>query len=139
MSLCDWCGQPLEQGGDRRMELTKTEKPWGHELLLGEWRGWRIKILHIAKGHQLSKQYHRAKVEYMFSLNDETWTFIQPFKIHRPAAREGDVTIVELSKGSDDDIVRLADDYGRVEAPAAEYEVREGDSIQTSKEVPVHV
>ena len=72
-----------------------------------------IKILHIIKGHRLSKQYHREKVEYMFNLNDETWKFVQPFKVHRPEAKEDDVTIVELSKGSDEDIVRLEDDYER--------------------------
>ncbi len=54
------------------MEMTKIDKPWGYEILLGEWRGWRVKILHITKGHRLSKQYHREKVEYMFNLDDET-------------------------------------------------------------------
>jgi hypothetical protein len=120
------------------MEHIKIEKPWGYEVLLGEWRGWRIKVLHITEGHRLSKQYHREKVEYMFNLNDETWTFIHPFKVHRPAAQEDDVTIIELSKGSDEDIVRLADDYGRVDEDAsAEFEMQEIYGLPTSKKMLV--
>ena len=94
-------------------EVIKIEKPWGHELLLSEWQGWRIKILHIKKGCRLSKQYHKEKTEYLFNLNDETLRFIQPFKIHRPEAKDEDVDILEISKGSDEDIVRLENDYGR--------------------------
>lgn len=117
------------------MKMIKIDKPWGFELLLGEWRRWRIKILHITKGHRLSKQYHREKVEYMFNLNDETWEFIQPFKVHRPEAQEDDCTIIELSKGSDEDIVRLEDDYGRVEIPPAEFEIQEIYGLQASKDL----
>ena len=49
----------------------------------------------------------------MFNLNDETWELIQPFKIHRPEAKDEAVDILEISKGSDEDIVRLEDNYGR--------------------------
>ncbi len=95
------------------IEVIRIVKPWGHELLLGEWQGWRIKILHIKKGCRLSKQYHKEKTEYLFNLNDETLRFIQPFKVHRPEAKDEDVDILEISKGSDEDIVRLENDYGR--------------------------
>jgi len=95
-------------------EVIRIVKPWGYELLLGEWQGWRIKILHIKKGCRLSKQYHKEKTEYLFNLNDETLRFIQPFKVHRPEAKDEAVDILEISKGSDEDIVRLVDDYRRV-------------------------
>jgi mannose-6-phosphate isomerase len=98
----------------RMMEIIKNGKPWGYELHLGEWQGWRIKILHINKGCKLSKQYHKEKNEYMFNLNDETLKFIPPFKIHRPEAKDEAVEILEISKGSDEDIIRLENDYGRV-------------------------
>ena len=117
------------------MEMTKIDKPWGYEILLGEWRGWRVKILHITKGHRLSKQYHREKVEYMFNLDDETWEFIPPFKVHRPEAHEDDCTIMELSKGSDEDIIRLEDDYGRVEDPSAEFKIQEIYGLQALKPI----
>jgi hypothetical protein len=96
-------------------EYSKVIKPWGYELLIGEWQSWRIKILHITKGCRTSKQYHKEKVEYLFRLDDERWEFIYPFKVHRSEAKEQDVTIIELSKGSDADIVRLEDDYNRVD------------------------
>ncbi len=117
------------------MEMTKIDKPWGYEILLGELRGWRVKILHITKGHRLSKQYHREKVEYMFNLDDETWKFIPPFKVHRPEAHEDDCTIMELSKGSDEDIIRLEDDYGRVEDPSAEFKIQEIYGLQALKPI----
>jgi hypothetical protein len=71
----------------------------------------------------------------MFNLNDETWEFIQPFKVHRPEAQEDDCTIIELSKGSDEDIVRLEDDYGRVETSPTEFEIQEISGLQASKEL----
>jgi len=39
--------------------------------------------------------------------------FIPPFKIYRPEAKN-DADILEISKESDEDIVRLEDDYGGV-------------------------
>jgi hypothetical protein len=99
------------------MEVIKIDKPWGYELILGEWHNWRLKILHVTKGCRTSKQYHKDKVEYLFKLNDETWEFIQPFKVHRSEAKEEDVVIIELSQGSDEDIVRLEDDYERADCP----------------------
>jgi len=96
------------------MDIMKIGKPWGYELLLGEWHGWRLKILHINKGCRLSKQYHKEKIEYMFHLNDGTWECMPPFKVHRPEAKDEAIDILETSKGSDEDLVRLEDDDGRV-------------------------
>jgi hypothetical protein len=89
----------------------------------------------ISARARLPKQYHREKVEYMFNLDDETWEFIQPFKVHRPEAYEDDCTIMELSKGSDEDIVRLEDDYGREETPFAEFEIQKIYGLQALKRI----
>ena len=91
--------------------MKRMDKPWGYELLLGEHLGWRIKILHVNNGHRSSKQYHRQKSEVMF-FDDGKIVHIPTNTVHR---LEGEVDVLEVSRGSDDDIVRLEDDYGRAE------------------------
>jgi hypothetical protein len=91
-------------------KMKRIDKPWGYELVLGEYLGWRIKILHVNDGHRNSKQYHTEKNEIMF-FNDGTMERIPAKMIHR---LEGEVDVLEISRGSDDDIVRLEDDYGRI-------------------------
>lgn len=90
--------------------MKKIKKPWGYELVLGEYFGWRIKILHVNDGHRNSKQYHTQKNEVMF-FEDGTIEPIPAKMIHRLT---GEVDVLEVSRGSDDDIVRLEDDYGRI-------------------------
>lgn len=41
----------------------KVEKPWGYELIYAETEKYAGKILFVAKGHQLSLQYHKVKDE----------------------------------------------------------------------------
>lgn len=86
-----------------------VDKPWGWEFHLWEWEGWRVKILHVEAGHRTSRQYHAEKIEYMF-YPDGRHVFIPTKQIHR---LEGPVEVLEVSKGSDADIVRVDDDYGR--------------------------
>ena len=88
---------------------TCTVKPWGYELVLGLWNGWRVKILHVNDGHRTSKQYHMYKDEYWF-YKDGKVRHVEPFEVHRLI---GPIEVVELARGSDDDIIRLEDDYGR--------------------------
>ena len=85
------------------------KKPWGYELFLGEWDGWRMKILHVNDGHRTSEQYHEEKDEYWF-YEDGTVRHVVPRQVHRLT---GPIEVLELARGSDDDIVRLSDDYGR--------------------------
>jgi hypothetical protein len=42
---------------------------------------------------------------------------------------------MELSKGSDEDIIRLEDDYGRVEDPSAEFKIQETYGLQALKPI----
>jgi len=89
------------------MEFVK--KPWGVEVHLFKWKGWRIKLLVVDEGHRTSLQYHEKKEEFWFYM-DGKWKHLPPKKIHRLA---GSVTVLEISRGEDTDIIRLEDDYNR--------------------------
>jgi quercetin dioxygenase-like cupin family protein len=103
------------------------EKPWGHEFLLAKPNPQiQLKTLHIKKGERLSLQYHKFKAEFMICLEGEfqmsgssdiykegDYFYIAPKTVHRIIAIK-DTVIIELSIGSDKDIVRLDDKYGRV-------------------------
>ena len=46
-----------------KVEPTRIEKPWGHELIWARTDRYVGKILHIRKNEALSFQYHRRKEE----------------------------------------------------------------------------
>ena len=111
----------------------KVEKPWGWELIWALTDSYCGKLLFVRAGQALSLQYHEHK--------DESW-YVQegkaalelgavgdgrlesgeisagdcfrftPGTVHRVRALE-DTLIVEVSTPDIDDVVRLADDYGR--------------------------
>jgi mannose-6-phosphate isomerase len=115
------------------VEVTKVDKPWGHELIWALTDDYCGKILFIKAGESMSLQFHRKK--------DESWLIhsgraelemaeagkkvpalevvgpgaafrIQPGMVHRVKALE-DTTILEVSTPQLDDVVRLEDKYGR--------------------------
>jgi mannose-6-phosphate isomerase-like protein (cupin superfamily) len=115
-------------------EPTRVEKPWGHELIWALSESYCGKLLFVKAGHALSLQFHNEK--------DESWYVqagrveielgepgdatppcevvgpgaafrLRPGTIHRLRAIE-DTTVLEVSTPQLDDIVRLADEYGRV-------------------------
>ena len=110
----------------------RTEKPWGHEVLIALTPRYAGKVIFVKKGYRLSLQYHRQKDEstYVFQgsilLELETTdgkmdqlTFkngdcfrIPPMTKHRLKALE-DTTLFEVSTPELEDVVRLVDDYGR--------------------------
>ena len=102
-------------------------KPWGEEHLLACTDRYAAKLLIIRKGHRLSLQYHERKHETQYvqagrvryilgerELIAEPGTTINlpPGTVHRMEALE-DTRIFEVSTPDLDDVVRLADDYGR--------------------------
>jgi mannose-6-phosphate isomerase len=113
-----------------------VQKPWGHEIRFAENDKYLGKILYIAKGHKLSRQYHEKKDETIFVYNGtltlelgmpgtksfETKTLrygdrfrVLPGVIHRfIASEDGPVTLLEVSTPEIDDVVRLQDDYKRI-------------------------
>lgn len=108
------------------------DKPWGREIWFADLAGYAGKILEVKKGGRLSLQYHKKKTEtqYLASgkvkltigtsesdlkehlLNPGDKYDIFPYTIHRIEAIE-DSNIFEVSTSELDDVVRLADDYGR--------------------------
>ena len=111
----------------------RVEKPWGHELIWALSDVYCGKLLFVAAGHSLSRQYHerkdeswlvhsgRARIE-LASLDGElegdavvdagsAFRF-RPFTVHRITALE-DTTILEVSTPELDDVVRIEDVYGR--------------------------
>jgi len=115
----------------------RTEKPWGHELLWAKASRYAGKILFIKKGHRLSRQYHNTKEETIMVLDGQLICeegpsqsnpeivrhvmypgdifHVTPGTVHRFCAEEGDVRLVEVSTTELGDVVRLEDDYSRVE------------------------
>lgn len=112
--------------------MTIVAKPWGHELIWARTERYVGKILHIKAGESLSLQYHRVKDETVMVLagrmrfehfrDGEAPTVTElglrePFHIppgtrHRMTAVD-DCEVLEVSTPELDDVVRLADRYGR--------------------------
>lgn len=108
------------------------EKPWGRETILAETECYASKILFVARGSRLSLQHHEQKSETMYLLHGRIRLSVGrslddlheielgqgelidlPMgTVHRVQALE-DSQIIEASSPELDDIVRLADDFGR--------------------------
>lgn len=108
-----------------------VDKPWGYELIWAETDNYVGKVLHINKGHKLSRQYHIVKEETFMIQNGEMYLEIghptkleihnlkvgdvfhcAPNTIHRMVAIT-DVDVIEISTPQLNDVVRIEDDYGR--------------------------
>jgi mannose-6-phosphate isomerase len=113
-------------------EPRRVDKPWGHELIWAHTDRYVGKILHIAAGESLSLQYHRVKDETIMVLSGrlqfEHFVDGEPVSVIELAPREPfhiapghrhrmiaitDTEVVEVSTPELDDVVRLADRYGR--------------------------
>jgi mannose-6-phosphate isomerase-like protein (cupin superfamily) len=110
----------------------RVEKPWGYEIWWAHTDEYAGKILHVNAGHRLSLQYHVQKDESCYllagklllvqgdSAEDLTETVISeghawrnaPGLVHTIEAIE-DADVLEASTSQLDDVVRLADAYGR--------------------------
>ena len=107
-------------------------KPWGEERIFAENTRYAGKLLLIRAGESLSFQYHVRKDETIHVLDGVLGlqlerdgeaadlrltpggTFhVSPGTRHRMYAPEGDCLLVEVSTPELDDVVRLADRYGR--------------------------
>jgi len=115
---------------DQRARI--VAKPWGEEWWLAHTDRYAGKVLVIRKGRRFSLQYHRVKHETQFVwdgrikleigpdpehletriLEPGAVTPIAPGTYHRLEALE-DSHVFEISTPELDDVVRLADDYGR--------------------------
>lgn len=107
--------------------METVDKPWGREIWWAVTDKYVGKILEVKRGHSLSLQYHREKLESMYfskgeaelTVGDETRKVgegfsvtIPPGTLHRITAIT-DVTIFEISTPHLQDVVRVQDEYGR--------------------------
>ena len=114
-------------------EVTKVEKPWGHELLWAITDRYVGKIIHVKAGHALSLQFHERKDETIlvwsgkiaFDLKQGDRMvqkeMIHGDRVHVPAGTVHRITaiddsdVIEVSTPELDDVVRLEDNYGRAD------------------------
>ena len=116
----------------QQIPIQIKKKPWGREVWFAHTDHYAGKILEVHKGGRLSLQYHEKKTEtqYLFegkvkltygedeknlkerilSPGDKFDSY--PYTIHRIEGLE-DSKIFEVSTAELDDVVKLADDYGR--------------------------
>lgn len=117
---------------DHRPPSIKVDKPWGRFEQYTHNLPSTVKIITVAPGGTLSRQYHHRRDELWVILDKgaqvqlgeevlepETGEkiFIPRETVHRlSAAGEREVRILEISFGEfdEEDIVRLDDVYGRV-------------------------
>lgn len=110
----------------------RVNKPWGYELWFAQTDRYAGKLLHVDADQRLSIQYHAKKDETSYLLsgrlllsqgsdaNSLTATELapgavwrnEPGQVHTIKALE-DSVVIEVSTPELDDVVRLADDYGR--------------------------
>jgi mannose-6-phosphate isomerase len=111
------------------------QRPWGSFTVLDEGAGFKVKRIEVLPGKRLSYQKHRHRNEHWFvvagtakvTLNDET-IFVETDKtidikigdahrVENPSETE-DLIFIEIQRGDylgEDDIIRLEDDFGRIE------------------------
>ena len=110
----------------------RVDKPWGHELIWAQTDRYVGKILVIETGQRLSYQMHEVKDEWihvvsgrlLLTLEDDDGqdqerelgagdgAHIQTGRRHRFSAIER-CELLEVSTPELDDVIRLADDFGR--------------------------
>ena len=107
-------------------------RPWGWYITLDEGSNYKVKKIHLNPNTKLSLQYHHHRDEHwtvvegsgkcivnenIFIMGEGDDMFIPKKAIHRMASNGNGVTYVEAQRGKcdDEDIVRLQDDYGRVD------------------------
>ena len=111
-----------------------VEKPWGRETTLEANEHYAFKKLEMNAGHRCSLQYHAEKHETIYvhngilqvttgdtvdNLSDRILKegdviIIPPGQIHRMKAIETAIYL-EASTPHMNDVVRLSDDYGRLQ------------------------
>jgi mannose-6-phosphate isomerase-like protein (cupin superfamily) len=112
--------------------MERDERPWGYFQVLDEGPGFKVKRLCVRPGQRFSYQRHVARSEHWFVVAghgritlDGVTTDVGPGETvavpagtaHRAACvGDEDLLLIEVQTGSyfgEDDIERLADDYGR--------------------------
>ncbi len=112
--------------------MTTEVRPWGIFENLLEELDYKVKRIIITPNHSISLQYHFHREEYWIvvegdgelTIEDDVRhvevgdsVFIKKEELHRLKAGKNGITIIETQLGicDEEDIVRLEDNYGRVE------------------------
>tara|TARA_B100001093_G_C26065677_1_gene692360 strand:- start:159 stop:521 length:363 start_codon:yes stop_codon:yes gene_type:complete len=112
--------------------IEKERRPWGWFEVLDRGTDYCVKKIHVEPEMRLSLQFHRYRTEDWIVVggsglvtqgNCETECyrgdkfFIGIEMRHRITAGKKGITIIEVQRGDckEDDIVRLKDDYNRVD------------------------
>jgi mannose-1-phosphate guanylyltransferase/mannose-6-phosphate isomerase len=127
-----------EELAGRQPELleghTSTKRPWGSFTQLDHGMGYQVKRLEVAPGKRLSLQYHHRRAEHWVvvqgtahivlgeeerELQTAESVFIPAGTVHRIENRgRQNLVLIEVQTGTylgEDDIVRLQDDFGRLD------------------------
>jgi len=110
------------------------ERPWGRYEVLEEQPGFKVKVLEVKPGARLSLQRHARREEHWVVVKGvadvvrgaEELQLRQGEHVHIPLetnhrlgnSGDGPLEIIEVQLGDylgEDDIVRLEDDYRRIE------------------------
>ena len=110
------------------------ERPWGTYKTIAMDNGYQVKVITVNPGGKLSLQKHFKRSEHWtvvtgtakvrvgddeFMLNQNESVHIPVETLHRlENTTDTDIALIEVQCGSyfgEDDIVRLEDDFGRIE------------------------
>ena len=114
------------------VRLQAAERPWGRWTVLTEGLGYKVKVIEVRPGRRLSLQFHRHRREHWVVVSgrarvviDDQVVELPPLEsavipvgaVHRLENPGADpLVVVEVQQGeilSEEDIVRLEDDYHR--------------------------
>lgn len=126
--------QDLSEATSTNNSPKYDERPWGNFTVLDEGAGYKVKRIEVLPGKRLSYQKHARRAEHWFIvqgvakvtldgreiiLNAGEYVDIPVGAAHRiENPGEEKVTFVEVQRGDylgEDDIVRLQDDFGRIQ------------------------
>lgn len=112
--------------------MNRVEKPWDWYQNLYNNSGYKVKILFVEKEQKISLQYHKHRSEHWIVVEGSgkielnsivkdvqvgDYIFISLEETHRIYGGICGIMIVEVQVGSsctEEDIVRLKDNYGRI-------------------------
>ncbi|MDO8562021.1 MAG: adenylyltransferase/cytidyltransferase family protein [bacterium] len=119
---------------DASRPIARTERPWGEFYGWDRGREWHLKTVYIKPGKRLSLQYHHHRAEHWMLVEGDAIATAQVGTkltkmamvqgelmcidrkaVHRLESKRGGVVVeIALGKFDENDIVRIADDHGRV-------------------------
>jgi mannose-6-phosphate isomerase-like protein (cupin superfamily) len=122
---------PSDDEKDFRARIFEDIRPWGRFRVFPHEKAGSLKIITVNPGASLSLQYHRRRAEFWIALDEgleitvgeRTWRPRRNEEIYIPreaahrlrcaGPEPARVMEIWLGDSAEDDIVRLADDYGR--------------------------